>query len=297
MGSLSSSLKSGSDPSAGGRLETRGFGQNPEPLTFPSSPKRERSTSDLARMIESEIIPRLMLAHGAAVREREAPPAQGGVNARSLDVFARMAATSDTATLVAFVEALMRGGLSLEAVYVDLLIPTARRLGDDWVDDSISFTDVTLGLSRMQQVVRTLGWKAPATGGGGDVRTAYFIPSPGEQHTFGLFIIEDCFRRAGWRTWLDAAATLDQAKDAVREERFDLFGLSASSDASAATIAQSIAEIRRASKNPDIFIMAGGRLFAEQPGLAAEVGADATALTERDALLIADKAIRPTAFG
>lgn len=276
------------------------FGSEPEgfriaprsttPLDFPPLPRRERSNADLARMIESEIIPRLMLAHSPP--EAGQPASAGGaVGPRTLDAFARMTLASEAHALTAYIETLIQGGLSLEEVYVDLLIPTARRLGDDWDEDFISFTDVTIGLSRLQQVVRTLGHSIPTRDAEEDARSAYFTPAPNEQHAFGLFILEDYFRRAGWRTWLDTAATREDAARTVAHDWFDIFGLSATADTPTEVIASTIAQVRKASRNPDLFVMVGGRLFVENPGFASLVGADVASTTADEALSVADNAI------
>ena len=267
------------------RLSTR----STEPLDFPTPPRPERSGADLARMIESEIIPRLMLAHSPLPAQEQAPAV--AVGPRTLEAFARMTLSAEVHTLTAYVETLMQGGLSLEEVYVDLLIPTARRLGDDWNEDFISFIDVTIGLSRLQQVVRTLGHSIPTRDADGDAPSAYFVAAPNEQHAFGLVILEDYFRRAGWRTWLDTLATREEASRTVSHDWFDIFGLSATSDTPAEIIASTIARVRQASRNPKLFVMVGGRLFIENPSLATAVGADAASGSAADALLIADKAI------
>ena len=265
------------------------------PLAFLPPPRRERSSAELARMIEGEIIPRLMLAHGA-LEESDRRRSTSSIGPRTLDAFARMTLTSEVHTLTAYVEALIQGGVSLEEVYVDLLIPTARRLGDDWVEDLVSFTDVTIGLAHLQQLVRALGHSVPAKDVDAGAPSAFFVPAPGEQHAFGLVILEDYFRRAGWRTWLDTAATREEAVDTVRREWFDVFGISATADASKELITTAIADVRAASTNPNLFVMVGGRLFIEEPALAVAVGADAASGTAGDALIIADKAIRPHAF-
>ncbi len=263
-----------------------------EPVALHAPQKRDRSAVDLARMVESEIIPRLMLAHRELVAPEELGMAGEGVSAATLDAFLRTSLQSDVGKLVSFVKGLLEGGLSLSQAYSDLLIPTARRLGDYWEDDTVSFTDVTIGLSRLQQLVRALGREMPPRDLDDGARSAYFIPCPYEQHTFGLTLLEDSFRRTGWRTWLDSSATQAQATDAVQSDWFDVFGLSATSEASSELIASTIASVRKASRNPNLFVLVGGGLFTSQPDLVAEVGADATASTDQDALLIADNAIR-----
>ena len=256
--------------------------------------RSDRTAAHLASLIEAQIIPRLMLAHARG--EASAPSEPGVVGRRTLDAFTRMALASEAPVLAAYIDTLMQGGLTLEAVYLELLAPAARRLGDDWNEDLISFTDVTIGLSRLQQVVRALGRSLPAPELGDRARSACFVPSPGEQHTFGLVIVEDCFRRAGWRTWLDTGATAEAACEAVSLEWFDVLGLSATSTAPAAPIEAVITQVRAASLNPDLYVFVGGGLFSDDPAMTGRVGADACAGTALDALSLADEAVKPRAF-
>ena len=295
MVGVTSSLKTVRSPGSLDAETLRMPLRSTEPLDFPATARPERSKADLARMIESEIIPRLMLSHSQPAAGSPAPVA-GSVGPRTLDAFARMTVASEAHTLTAYVETLIQGGLSLEEVYVDLLIPTARRLGDDWDEDFISFTDVTIGLSRLQQVVRTLGHSLPTRDADENARSAYFVPAPNDQHAFGLFILEDYFRRAGWRTWLDTAATCEDAARTVAHDWFDIFGLSATADTPIHVIASTIARVRQASLNPGLFVMVGGRLFIDDPDLANIVGADAASETANGALSIADNAIDRRAF-
>jgi methanogenic corrinoid protein MtbC1 len=58
-----------------------------------------------------------------------------------------------------------------------------------------------------------------------------------------------------------------------------------------------IQAIRKASRNPDIFILVGGRVFDQRPELVSIVGADAMAATGCEALILADKAVRRVASG
>ena len=313
MASYPSSLKSARRASREALSDGwRDFGGAPPlaspPLVFPSAnasrstqpeaSRREvaRSEGDLARMIESEIIPRLMLAHSA-----EAGPAlvvdRAAVGPRTLDSFVRMSLTRDAHALADFIETLMEGGLPLSEVYAHLLIPCARRLGEGWEDDSLSFTDVTVALSRLHQVVRTLSWRVPSPAPGDGAPAICLAPLPGSQHTFGLAVLEDGFRRAGWRTWLDPHASMGEPEETLAAEWFDVFGLGVTCDAQLEPIAAIVARARRASCNPDLFVMVGGRLFSERPELARLAGADATAADTSDALLIAGKAVRARAFG
>ena len=55
-----------------------------------------------------------------------------------------------------YVEALRAQGVSLESLYLDLLAGAARRLGEWWASDLCDFADVTVGVGRLQQILREL---------------------------------------------------------------------------------------------------------------------------------------------
>ena len=85
------------------------------------------------------------------------------------------------------------------ATVADLYIPAlARRLGDDWLDDRVSFMEVTLASSRMQGMLRAIGaaWTAdladPAQQG-----ALLLIVVRNEQHTLGAMVLLGQLRRMG----------------------------------------------------------------------------------------------------
>lgn len=256
--------------------------------------KREQS-DQLARLVEGEIIPRLMLVHNQSnIEQRQR--ADVALGPETTEKFALYTLSSGQESLLAIIGGLLQQGISMEAIYLDLLGPTARRLGEFWSDDQVSFADVTLALGKLQQVVRELSLHGPVdSGAAANGRAALFAPAPGEQHTFGLVIIEEFFRRSGWRTWTELSGALEEILSAVQAHRFDVFGMTASSDERLDQFAPMIMSIRRASRNRDISIMVGGRLFLEHPGLVAKVGADAMATDAKEAVLKAEVAVRQLA--
>jgi methanogenic corrinoid protein MtbC1 len=248
---------------------------------------------DLARLVEGEIIPRLMLVH-RSVRENEREPSPLGPDLA--ERFALYALSSGHDSLLAIIGTLLQQGVSMEGIYLDLLGPAAKRLGEFWDEDRVSFADVSIALGRLQQIVRELSLHGsqenlPASSG----RSALFAPAPGEQHTFGLVIIEEFFRRSGWRTWAELSGSIDEVVAAVQAHHFDLFGMTAGSDDRLDQIAPMVMSIRQASRNRDITVMVGGRLFLERPELVAKVGADAMATDARQAVMVADGVVRQLA--
>ena len=73
-----------------------------------------------------------------------------------VSAFAAIALNSDAVVATAHVETLRAKGLGLECIYLELLAPAARHLGELWEADLCDFTQVTLGLWRLQQVMYDL---------------------------------------------------------------------------------------------------------------------------------------------
>src|SRR4051794_16380886 len=165
----------------------------------------EEVRSLLTRAVADEVVPRLLLAHGRV--DRDAP--QADVPAPE-DVVALVALvmTSDLGTTLAFIQSVRARGATLEGVYLELLAPAARRLGQLWHEDLRSFADVTMALGRLQRLLpQPRPAFAPTLGPRGYRRQAALVTVPGEQHSFGLSIVTEFFVRAGWNFWSEPVAT------------------------------------------------------------------------------------------
>ncbi len=250
----------------------------------------EPSPWRMARLIEGEIIPRLLLAHladrDAATRAQTGQPAfaRGEPTA-----FAHMALRFDVHQLLAQVESHLQNGVAIDCIYLELLAPTARVLGDLWDNDVCDFVDVTMGMWRLQQVIHELGNRAACRSARtrSDRRALFTVP-PGDQHSFGLVMIEDFFRRAGWRTWSAPDAALPDLCAIVERQWFELIGLTVSNEEHLAALPKLLRELRQRSQNPAVGIMVGGKIFSDRPELADSAGADATAADGPHALAVAE---------
>ncbi|WP_224405109.1 B12-binding domain-containing protein [Afifella sp. IM 167] len=245
----------------------------------------------LVTTIEGEIIPRLMLAHGSGAAER---PSARSDNARldqeEVREFARLIIGPDFSLARAYVDMARARGLGLETIFLNLMAPTARLLGELWKADDCDFTDVTIGLARLQQLLREF---APAFQGAladcSDGRRVLLAPAPGEQHTFGLFMTEEFFRRSGWQVLSEMDCSPGRIGEIVRSEWFSIVGFSLSGERFLSELAVAIDLVRQNSKNQSIGIMVGGQLFLDQPELVTLVGADVSASDARQAVLHAER--------
>ncbi|MBA4285345.1 MAG: cobalamin-binding protein [Xanthomonadaceae bacterium] len=267
-------------PGTGVRNDAPGSGAGGEPHTGP-----------LIRTIESEIIPRLLLAHKGAVDARGAGVAPVEMpNGEHIAEFAGLVLTHDAAAASRYIEAMIDQGFLLETLYLHLLAPAARYLGELWSQDLCDFVDVTMALGRVQHVIREfspafrVAGAEPAT----EARRILLAPAPGEQHSMGLMMVKEFFLRSGWDVVGGPGTPSEEVGVQVASQWFDFVGVSVGSDCRLAGLATWLAAIRGVSLNPAVKILLGGPQFVANPELAALMGADATASDARTAVLQAE---------
>lgn len=200
--------------------------------------------------------------------------------------------------MLAFVEQFLRNGHSVETIYVELLGPAARRLGEYWEADRADFVTVTMALWRIQEVLRELAAKVPPSPKVSSVhRSILLSPMPGDQHSLGTLMVAECFERAGWQADALIEPKRSELTGKVASQRYDLVGLTVSCDCSSATLAGLITTIRTVSRNPGVKLLLGGPVINAQPGLVESSGADGTATDATAALALADILVPATREG
>ncbi|MEE4163400.1 MAG: cobalamin B12-binding domain-containing protein [Woeseiaceae bacterium] len=244
--------------------------------------------TQLGRTIENELIPRLMLAFDSTPASTAAPAANR--LSEHVDTFVQLVIENEADVAARYVDTLRAEGFPIATLYLDLLAPAARRLGDMWDTDDVSFADVTIGVCRMHQVLLEFTRCFDATTkNGDDSQTALIAPAPGEQHTFGLFMVMEFLRREGWTCYSGTPSTRKEFLKLANSADFRLIGLSISADRNLQEAGQLIKDLRR---RTDAKILVGGRCVLESPKLVDELGADAMARDGREAARVINKLIR-----
>ncbi len=258
-----------------------------------SNNDRDACQASVLEILESQIIPSLLksTAHSLpffstdGVR-RKLPTAQEIAN------FAEICISADPDLPDAFVQGLMAEGLNAESIFLHLLTPAARHLGYLWDEDLCDFTKVTVGLIRMQQITLRLGSdfqeqrKSPMSG-----RRAMFAPVPGSQHTLGVLMVSEFFRREGWQVWMELSSSEVQLVSAAKKDWFDVIGLSIGTEAHAEYLAEFITELRLKSSNSNVKVLIGGPALVTTPRLCQAVGADGWASDAISAIELAKRMI------
>ena len=242
-------------------------------------------------LLEGEIIPRLMMAHmvdGAIWPRRER------ITIDSLDTqdFVGLPLRLEAADLLEEVDRFLEQGVSVEDVYLDLLAPAARYLGELWKSDECDFVDVTMGLWRLQEVMREVSRRSPPKPDPiGQARSAVFCPIPGDVHSFGAQMIEEVFARAGWHSEVLLKPERRELLDYVSSQPVDLVGLTVSRDSPISALSGLVRAIRSVSMKPNLCVLVGGHMINENPALVERIGADGTGVDARAALATAERLV------
>lgn len=165
-------------------------------------------------------------------------------------------------------------GVSVDAFYETYIPGAAARLGEMWVEDTLSFAGVTLGMARLTEVFRRLSpiflktRSVPAR-----ARRALFALTPGETHALGVVMAADHFQRSVWTVRVELRSDAAALAKIAGAQDFDLIGLSACARRMVPAVADTVAALRRAVR-PGTPIVLGGHLTALDGRIAERVGAD-----------------------
>jgi methanogenic corrinoid protein MtbC1 len=231
----------------------------------------------LVRTIEDQIVPRLLVARTPPDMcpppgdVAPAPPSQ-----TVLDLVALAMGNDEDAVRLRIVEA--AGHVTLEVLCLNLLQPAARQLGEMWMEDLASFTDVTIGMLRLHEGLNAVTGLARDTVQEGRRRHRILLaPAPGDDHRFGLAMVGAFFQQAGWMVTTAHQESIGDIEAMLRRDWYGVFGVSVSAEAHLAPLAAALPRLRAASRNSTIPVLVGGPVFIARPELVQKIGADAMA--------------------
>ena len=237
------------------------------------------------------------------------PPTRGPLFSHALEL-AQLCQQGDYDSAARKIAGLRTGGVSLEAVFLQLIQPAAQHLGQAWLEDRLSFTDVTIGVGHLQRLLGAAlddfiveGNRhdlAPSTGGGSveaiATRSIFFCTPKNTHHRLGIQMVRAFFARAGWRTRLvhDDEASLVRQIVAMQPA---LVGLSLSTDADVRVATGLIIRVRNATRHFKPAIMVGGPAAVFIPALVDKLEADIVTVSPHDALAQADRLLTERQLG
>lgn len=240
----------------------------------------------LAAVVAEQIVPRLLHLQRSMAEARKSLELHPGEF--EISELARLVVDPEGSQAMQYVLKLRETGLTLDNLYVELLEPTARHLGDLWNEDKLDFLDVSIGLNGLQRLVHVfagLDQVEPYD----QRRRALIVTLPGEQHMLGNSIVQRFFRSAGWHVCSEPIADMDDLIAITAHEWFGIIGFTLATDRNLATLSNFIAAARDHSLNRRVGIIAGGPAFTANDGRAVAAGADGTAANAPAAVMLAKK--------
>ena len=167
-----------------------------------------------------------------------------------------------------------RSRISLAAL-ADIYIPeAARRMGQSWHDDQMSWMDVSIGVARMQSLLREIGlaWVADQAGDTGHGTVLLILPDR-EQHTLGPMVALGQMRRYGVSVCLRIAPSAHELRTLMEARQFDGILISVSTKDKLEGVAKTVQFLRTMMSKPSPIVV-GGAVMSKVDDPAAMTGAD-----------------------
>jgi methanogenic corrinoid protein MtbC1 len=237
-------------------------------------PLGRTTASILKGIILAKVIPVLADRHGPT--DPPARPLPAHPRAAEL---AELLIAADHQAARQLIEELHEAEGLIWPLYPNLFEPAARVLGDLWSEDFCSEFDVSLGLCRLQTAIRLLSPGAPlAMSGPRSLPAVLIAPEPGELHRLGAALDSEVLWHAGWAPTCEYPADNKGLQDILSAKWFDALDVSLSAafrrEHWLPRLAETIADARRASRNPALVVLVGGRVFVDRKTTGTDVGAD-----------------------
>ena len=245
--------------------------------------ERQAMTVPLSLAIKEHVIPQLL-------NHSPTEPADIGLSKRQSEILAKACLSLEARELESRVLNMRGQGLGLETLFLRTIPNAARLFHDWWAQDEIDFIAVTQASYRLQELVYTLSAEFVLSGpksGGLSNYSAMLVNTPNSQHSLGLLILSQYFKRYGWQilggtTWREPDMAV-----MVQSSHVDLIGISVSDEKQFGYLKQLIANLRKKSLNPGLLVMVGGPMLPKHGALCQWLGADFACLHADQAQLMA----------
>jgi methanogenic corrinoid protein MtbC1 len=176
-------------------------------------------------------------------------------------------------------------GTPVAQILLHVIEPAQIEIGRLWQINRISVAQEHFATAISQELMSEL---TRALRPSGDRGTFIAACVEGELHDTGLRVVDAMLRQAGWASHFLGANTPKLAiQKAVRRVRPELLALSVTTPYLTWRAAEVIAALRQDPDTAGVKVLVGGYPFHVSPSLAKWIGADGTARSAEDAVLLA----------
>jgi methanogenic corrinoid protein MtbC1 len=176
-------------------------------------------------------------------------------------------------------------GASINYIVLDLIPEIARRFGKQWEDDSLSFADVSMGVSKLERVIHKLDYLFQANQLDRQENKAIFISGfPGSQHSLGSLIFANYLIFSGWQVHRPNQTSIDSIVHGVSSKMLQALAISVSTNEQLEQLPSLINLLRQKSRNPKIIVLIGGPLYNRSPDAFDHIQAEVKAFSPEESV-------------
>jgi len=222
--------------------------------------KRRDFAPDAIEALANDIVRRL--ANAASQRPSFETP---DISDESIAAFCDALIQPEPAAALQFIEARRAEGVTRQGVYLGYIGVAARRLGQGWDENRLTFLEVTFGTGHLYALMRALRAEKPFSSKPVDERkSALFATIPGEDHGIGITMAADLFREDGWEIDLKTGTEHDALIAYVESKQPQIIGLSLSTERRLAALVRLVVAMRIILPRAIIGVAPGGDLNAKR---------------------------------
>jgi methanogenic corrinoid protein MtbC1 len=178
----------------------------------------------------------------------------------------------------------------------DFYVPeVARQLGRDWETDDLGFVGVTIGVSRLQAMLRELGpeWSGDHSADP-DAASIMVILPQNAYHSLGSMVLAGQLRRKGFSVRIMLGQGPDEIADMLQHTNFQSVFISASQSETLETLRRIVDVVKTATLQPTPVIIGGSILEVEtEKNVTTRTGADYATKRPDEALRVCGLGAKP----
>jgi methanogenic corrinoid protein MtbC1 len=161
-----------------------------------------------------------------------------------------------------YITELLNLGMGVDLILLELIPRIARKLGNQWDSDSLSFSEVTIATGRLQKLIHSLDHLFQETRTHASTTHSILVTaSPGSHHSLGPLILSNYFTWAGWNVQSESTPTKHFIETIVARKFLTAIAVSISDYDQLDRLPKLIQSIRSKSLNPAIIVLTGGSLY------------------------------------
>jgi methanogenic corrinoid protein MtbC1 len=184
-----------------------------------------------------------------------------------------------------YITELLNLGMGIDLIVLELIPRIARKLGNQWASDSLSFAEVTIATGRLQKLIYSLDHLYQETRTSPTTTHSILVTAaPGSHHTLGPLILSNYFTWAGWSVLSESVPSERFIEMTVTSKSLTAIAVSIADYDQLDRLPKLIQSIRSKSLNPAIIVLTGGSLYNADAMSFGHIKADIKSSTPEEAL-------------